>query len=396
MSAYAKQSSGGESYVPKTYKRETLVFPAATIGQFGSSQFSIWIRNSGQFKIHEIILQFQCSALSITGTDLSGNYPNLSPTPFWIQRLDIRIGGVSIEGSRLDMDQFVLSQILNLDEERLLTNYAMGDYLSDNSRAVQSENASYYYLPLRCFVNETNYPLLNAQSELEIQLTLQNLTNVANLTSGQSAASITINNISALAHVTRLPQDVVQKFTNTLSTKGVAHNFHRLVQQSYQLPSTGSTSYQMTMNGITGSIEFLFFVVRPISGLVNEGLWTSALPISSFYINDSSGMNIVGGVPIETRELQLVLGKHWSLSSFFAETYTGANNTNIYLYSWSTDPIQAIRHGKFLGGNKFSGNETLNITLASSLSHASQIDVYAYKQSQLIQRINSVSVVDVA
>jgi hypothetical protein len=149
------------------------------------------------------------------------------------------------------------------------------------------------------------------------------------------------------------------------------------------------------MNSIVGSIEFLFFVVRPISGLVNEGAWSSALPISSFYINNSSGQNIVGGVPVYARELQLVLSKHWSLSSFFTEHYSGANPSNVYLYSWSSDPISAIKKGRFLSGYKFSGNETLNITMAANLTTQVQVDVYAFKQSQLIQKINGVTVNDV-
>ncbi len=396
MSAYAKSSSGSADHVPKNYVRQTLVFPASTIGQFGSNQFSIWIRNSGNFRIHEIILQFQCSALSITGTDPSGNYPNMSPCPFWVQKYDIRVGGVSIEGQRLDFDQFVLNQILNTDEERLAVNYAMGDYLSDASRLTQSSSQSDYYLPLKCFVSECNYPLINQNLELEIQLTLAQLANVANLaSSGQSAPNITINAINALVHCTMLPTNIVNNMTTTLSSaKGGIHTFHRLVQQSYPFNSTGTAVIPMTLNGIVGPIEFLYFVVRPISSLTNEGAWTSALPISSFYINNSSGQNIVGGTPVYCRELQLVLGKHWSLSSFFTEHYSGANASNVYLYSWSTDPISAILKGNFLSGYTFTGNEQLNITMAANITSPVQVDVYCYKQSVMIQKINGVTVSD--
>ncbi len=396
MAAYAKNSIYPHSHVSKDWQRQTLVFPAATIGQFGSSQFSIWIRNSGSFKIHEIILMFQCSPLTITGTDPSGNFPNMSPTPFWVSKMDIRVGGTSIEGQRLDFDQFVLNQILNTDEERFSCNYAMGDYLSDSSRLTQASGTSDYYLPLKCFVNETGYPLMNQNLELEIQLTLANLANVANLaSSGQSAPNITINAISALVHCTMLPPSMVKQISTSLSSaQGITYNFHRLVQQSYPFNSTGTAVIPMTLNGIVGPIEFLFFVVRPISGLVNEGTWSSALPISSFYINNSSGQNIVGGVPIFARELQLVLGNHWSLSSFFTEHYSGANASNVYLYSWSCDPIHAIRSGKFLSGYLFTGNETLNITMAANLTTAVQVDVYAYKQSVMIQKSNGVTVSD--
>ena len=110
---------------------------------------------------------------------------------------------------------------------------------------------------------------------------------------------------------------------------------------------------------------------------------------------DATSTNITGGQPISSDQLQHIMAKTWTVSSYLEDVnsiitpplYQVPNNF-VYIYSFSSDPIDTVSSGASHNTHRFLGNEQLQINWKSDMNSNSsvpdstyQIDVYAYVQS---------------
>ena len=92
--SYHNTQSHQETSTPPDMKHEWLNVASVSAPSFGST-FQINL-NEKNVSIHELILAFTISAITgLTGSVT--NYPNLTPVDFWIQKMEIVIGGVVVE-----------------------------------------------------------------------------------------------------------------------------------------------------------------------------------------------------------------------------------------------------------------------------------------------------------
>ena len=134
-------SSSQRSDFPKTLKHEILPIPAPSQFQWGStSNLDFKGKNC---KIHELVIAFNTSPVSgLTGS--VANYPNLNPTFFWINHIEIAINNV-ITDTIYDLEEFILNQLMFEDEDRMLNNYSAGMYSSIAHRNSLSTTTSTWY-----------------------------------------------------------------------------------------------------------------------------------------------------------------------------------------------------------------------------------------------------------
>jgi hypothetical protein len=93
----------------------------------------------------------------------------------------------------------------------------------------------------------------------------------------------------------------------------------------------------------------------------------------------------VGGQQIPDSLALQYLNLYWSQSSYPNETALGLtdNKANVYCWSFSSDPVEAIASGRLLSSHQFSGQEQLLINFTASTSYAYQVDVFAFTESML-------------
>jgi hypothetical protein len=93
--------------------------------------------------------------------------------------------------------------------------------------------------------------------------------------------------------------------------------------------------------------------------------------------------------------------KQWSRSTYTSENSLGSslagtvtdNGANVYGWSFSSSPTEALDNGVLLGSRRFLGSEQLQIQFNSSLGANVQVDVFAYCETILEQGVNVVKVI---
>ena len=369
---------------PSGLKNEYVVIPSQSAPSFGS-QFSILLNQTNVF-LHDIVLDFNVGAVATTttgGTFIS-NTPRLSPAPFWIQKVEIRMGSSVIE-TLYDLDIFEHVQLWSEDEKnRIFLNDAMGLYSSAVDRYTLSNTTSDWYVPLKCFVNSTHIPILSLGHQITLNVYMSPLANV--LTTDLSGGTITstscnINSCAAICRLTRMTPELANASNTMLMKSPTTYLFSDVKYQSF-VAQSGITQFTGILANITGKVQALYFVVRnTATGLVGDNAFQFT-PISQFEIRDSGSTNIVGGSPIRSTFNQAIQSAAWLRTFYLNDSYTGVSNSYVYVYSFAISPLEDINVGRSSGGSRvFSGVESLLLTFPSALTQSYQIDCFAYLAS---------------
>ena len=128
MSNYKSQINPvQQSSHPHGLKTEYIVIPSQSAPSFGA-QFTIFLNQTSLF-LHDIVLNFNTNAVQTTissGGSFINNSPRLNPSPFWIQKVEIKMGSQVIE-TLYDLDIFEHIQLWSQDEQhRLFLNDGAG------------------------------------------------------------------------------------------------------------------------------------------------------------------------------------------------------------------------------------------------------------------------------
>lgn len=374
------------SEIPKS-KHENVIIPSTSAPSWGG--YFVFDIKDKNIRLHDLILQFNVSAL--TGYTVASGAPTFlqryTPAVFWFTRIEITQNGNVIQ-TIYPGEQFLNQQLFNFDEKRALINAAQGSYSSTAQRVTLAGAASSYYVNLVTYFSQTHQPLYDNKDDVQIRVYMDTLANNAVAPSGgtftlsaQTPVS-TINSANLIVKLTREPSELAAVSKNIIKMKPHHYGFTELRYGSMTVNS-GATSANLVLTTITGPVSYLFFTVRPLTGLSGEAAY-SYTAISNFAILDASSTNIVGGQNIPSALSLLILNDTWTRSSYTNEVSVGFgtnNNANVYFYSFGADPLSTFDTASFLNNHRFTGNEQLQINFASALGAAVQVDVYAYIES---------------
>jgi hypothetical protein len=153
------------------------------------------------------------------------------------------------------------------------------------------------------------------------------------------------------------------------------------------------SSTTIVLTPIVGRVATLFFVVRTAGATSADNAFTYTA-ISNFAILNSSSTNIVGGQAISSALSLNVLGQYNCASSYLTETALGLvnNGAHVYIWSFSTDILDALVHGKALSSYTFTGNEQLQINFTGALGAAAVVDVFAITEAIITQTPSGINV----
>ena len=367
--------------IPGGLKHETLIVPSSSFPAWGGF-FTIDIREKNII-LNNITLQFQTSA--ITGTSIVGYF---SPAFFWPSRIEIVQGGNIID-TIYDNQQFLLNQFLEWDEDRLAINNAAGNYASTAQRTLISSGTTTNtaYVHLRTYFDQAKVALLTDAHNIQLRIYMNTFSNVFTLTSGSSPVC-TINSCNAVCKVTRLDASSATMRLNEMRAAPYHHIFHNLSYGTFTVPA-GNLSSTIVLAPIVGPVAALIFTVRASS--VNAAAWVYT-QLQSFALLDAASTNLVGGQVLPASMCAQVLNRDWCKSSYNNETAFGINNNgaNVYIWSFSADPVAALSQGQALTSRRMTGQEQLQLNFTSALAAQVQVDVYAMVESVLETTISEV------
>jgi hypothetical protein len=208
---------------------------------------------------------------------------------------------------------------------------------------------------------------------------MDQITNALTSTPATGTPSATINYANLLVKIARPSSEMNHQSMMNLQKYGMLHQmYHSVLHQIYSVNS-GVSNANIILSGITGRITMLIFVLRPTSGVNNDGSFTFT-QITNFQLQSSGGTSLCGGQPISDSLYRDVLAKNWSDSTYLLDTSHGS-----YAYMWvfSSDIKTAVKTGTCLGNYPFTRSEQLQLNFTGSLGSAYQIDIYAYQETVL-------------
>ena len=362
-------------------KHECIIIPSSSSPAFGSF-FNIDIKEKNIIN-NNITLQFVTSAVS--GNNLVGCF---NPSYFWFTRIEVVQGGI-VHDTIYGNQQHIMQQMLEWDEDRLAINNAAGNYASTAQRTTLSSQTTQnvVYANLRTYLDQAKICMLTDAHNIQLRVYMDTLPNIFNVVSG-TLTSCTLMSCNAICKVTRLDTNSAAQRVEEMRLR----NNHSIMHSLSYYPMTvvaGTLSTNLVLSAIVGNVAALFFTVRPSS--VGAAAWNYS-QVTSFALLDAAGTNLVGGQAIPSSLALNLLSKDWMKSSFNTETSYGSNNqgANVYMWSFSCDPVAALSNGQALTSRKFSGNEQLVLNFPSALTSSVQVEVYAFVESVLEQTLTSV------
>ena len=366
--------------LPSGQKYETLIVPSTSAPNW-SSYFTIDVNERG-VNVNDMVVQFNLGA--VVGTGWSGYF---NPACFFFTRCELLMGG-SVIDTIYGQEQFILNQWLEYDEDRLAVNNAMGNYSSDraitNRAALSSTSTTNtLYVPLKCFVNQVKLGLFTEQHKLQLRFYMDSLSNVLVTTAG-TLTSCAINSVNLILDVTRHDSADHHAKVQELAVDPHHNVFHTCSYGTFNVAS-GVSSSTLVLSPIVGNVACLFFTIRPTStGLTGTGMWNYTA-LSSFHLLDQASSSLVGGQPIPHYLATNILNGKWCKSSYCQENGLAVlnNNSNVYMWSFSSDPVAALSQGLAIGSRRFTGAEQLVLNYTSALAGAVQVDIYALMENIL-------------
>ena len=353
--------------VPRgVYQHIIITTPSSSVPSVGSF-FCIDLKQKN-IQIHKLSLLFNVTSSRVSTP--------LNPAWCWFNHIDLVIGGTNIIDTLYPDFNFIRAQSENVDADRTMMNYNVGNYLDLTSNSAKWADGLPHYatLNLSTFYNQANVPLLTNGHELQLRVYLNDasywLTNVENV-----GAPIVINSCSLISSVTLIPDAGAQAEILQIAKVPKDYMFTTTLHSIYSQVA-GTNTANITLTSLTGSIHAVYFTIKATNAL-NYSNWFNFMPISQFTILSASGTNIVGGSPILNDFGLLELSSKWFPgSTFFSESYSGVNPSYVYCYSFSNDMHSVAKNASHNSTYKFIGSEQLQIVFPTNLPTDVQIDVW--------------------
>lgn len=370
------QVTGFES---KSYKHEVIYTPAQSVPSFGS--YYIIDFKEKNIKVHSIMLNYNVSPISNLSNGPIANYPRFTPVDFWHTRIEIIINNNIIDTLYPTLN-FIERNLYELDDYRKIDNYASGNYLDGTNRSSLASYNSNYYFNLKTFFNQNHMALLTSSHDVQLRVYMNTLTNIVEQSTLTGTPIATINSCQLITKVTRLSQSDVQSHLGQMMKIPMHLKYHSTSYQPFTIQA-GTTQANLILSSIVGKVSVLYFVINP-SGY-NQSEYYNYTPLQQFAILDGASTNIVGGVDLLSNFNLLVQSKEWSKSSFLSESFAQLNNSYVYSYSFSVDPVKSYETGGDYTTRQFNGTEQLKLVFPSALGSTTQVDVYALLSSVVEQ-----------
>ena len=335
-------------------------------------------------KINEIYVVFDMGP--VTGISPSGLFPCMCSSFKWFTNVNFSFQGTILDSANSDMN-FINCQNNYDDQDRAYIQTASGSYANATQRFAMGQTSSTYQIPLKCFANQIQNEILNANHNFRVSLTLDQLVNVIDLNELTGTPNINFNSISLLVKMQKLTQPTINyKIAQMGKLQKYQGLFTSNLSQQFIALSGSTTSSINLSNFINANIQWIYFTIRPISGLTKAAGFNYNNNLLSFHLLNSSSESLCGGSPITAATSLYILNKDTTRGSFSTET-----GGSVFYWFHSSNPIASYQSGIPLGSRTYNGSEQLVLVYNSVLTTNMQIDVYAAATSVFNQTLSGIS-----
>ena len=269
-------------------------------------------------KIQEIYVVFNMGP--VTGITASGLFPCMISSFKWFTNVNYSFQGTILDSSNSDVN-FINCQNNYDDQDRVFVNTASGSYSSASQRFAMSQTSSTYLVPLKCFANQIQNEILNANHNFRVSLTLDQLANVIDSNGLSGTPNINFNSISLLVKMQKLTQPTINyKIAQMGKLQRYQGLFTSNLSQQFVALSGSTTSSINLSNFINANIQWIYFTIRPISGLTKAAGFNYVNNLLSFHLLNSSSESLCGGSPITAATSLYILNKDTTRGSYSTET----------------------------------------------------------------------------
>lgn len=353
--------------------------PANQTPSFGSI-VSIDYKPAPGTHVTDAVLEWTTGTLSGLTVSSSGT-AGMVPSVFWTTKIEVFINGKSIctiQPQQLFAD---LQLFAANEEQRTYNNSLMGSFSSHTSRATKSAASGLWYTPLKGTVlDQAGFKFLGGDT-VTFRLTMDSLANLYSLTSGSTASGTAAFPLTGLQLLTRetVLDSKELNYEMAIARKSPRHMLYLNPTWQTNTVLSGVSSTTITLNGITGPVSHLVFMLRSTSP-TGSNLYTFSSTLSTFEILDGTSSSIVGGQPINSTQATLLLAPRFGVNTL---TLVNDITSGLYVYSFGVDATEAHATGSHLGSRTFTGTEQLKLTFSSTLVASAQVDVFAYVNTAL-------------
>ena len=216
--------------LPGGLRHDLLLTPASSVPNFSS--FGVIDIKEKNVLIHNIALAFVTSA--VAGSGLTGSFV---PAAYWIQRLEICQGGVTVD-TLLGNQIHLMNQIVEFDEDRVSINQSMGLYSSLAQRTAMSSQSTTntFHVNLKTYFDQgKGHAILTNGHEIQLRVYMANLADVFYVSAG-TLTSCTIQSCTAICEVTRLDADTAAARLQAMTAHPEHSIFHENKYMTYSVP----------------------------------------------------------------------------------------------------------------------------------------------------------------
>ena len=336
-------------------------------------------------KINEIYVVFNMGP--VTGITAVNQYPCMVSSFKWFTNVNYSFQGTILDSANSDMN-FINCQNNYDDQDRSYIQTASGSYSSAAQRfAMGQATSSTYQIPLKCFANQIQNEILNANHNFRVSLTLDQLVNVIDVNGLSGTPNINFNSISLLVKMQKLTQPTINyKIAQMGKLQRYQGLFTSNLSQQFVALSGSTTSSINLSNFINANIQWIYFTIRPVSGLTKAASFNYNNNLLSFHLLNSSSESLCGGSAITSNTALYILNKDTTRGSFSCET-----GGSVFYWFHSSNPIASYQSGIPSGSRTYNGAEQLVLVYNSALATNYQIDVYAAATSVFNQTLSGVS-----
>lgn len=403
---------------PMKLLHETSIIPSTSTPQF-SGYYVLDLRDKGN-KLDNVSIVLNISQL--TASD--GNQYAFVPSYFMFSRIEAVVGNNIID-TYYPSQMFLENQFFYKDDERLTHNNLAANYASLQQRLVKASKTSEYHINLKSFIDQIKPSILQNHDELQLRVFLLPLADIVDWSQPQAVAmadyanqiqpvvskqptpvnnnapdgvipSATIYQSWLVVKHTKLNQSGLHQVELKERMKNPQHSLFHDVRYSLQnitlSSTTGVSQYSLVLSSLVGKVAFLMFHIRPVGQTTNAAAWRF-LDIQAFDLISSDGHSLCGGSNITYAQNQKHLHQ-WTQSSYAEETIYNANlvggitdnAANVFVWSFSDNPVEALTKGQALTSHEFRGSEQLRLWINPDTFYFNkagnptnlQVDIFAF------------------
>ena len=374
------------------YSDTVTVVSAQSAASFGS-QVEYLLPKVPQFMTSFDVF-FNWSAILCSGST-PGNTATCITNPILatFDRIEIVLNGQVVQTIWGDMLNFQLDTMYSIEPYTGLAYQAGLGRTNTQKNTQQTASGGPQFTVSVISLFDSCTPLLSAIGDARIRITYNpNYANYFSYGSGDSAGTTTITFTQVMIKTTVASDYVASLWTKCIRERGLLLSFYDMRRMFINIPS-GTTSYpNLRLNSFTGKPLALYFWTLPTSGTGAQ--ITTPLQLLTFTIYDASG-NIISGQGLNVPAKWNTYVQNARDYNYLGAALEDTNNTfapTTNGFQWAVSDSDNALHdatvsGQFFGtspSGPFTGNETISLVFASSVSANSQTAVHGFIYSQLV------------